>query len=243
MKTIFLKTAVIAASVLIISACAKEDGFRPCVRGNNDIDTESRSLPVFTEVDYLLEGPVEVRKGNEQRVQIEGNSNQLQYVKSKVENGKLRIYSDRCLKNTDFHFIVYTSELEGLKLSGSGSAYISDEFSPEELSLEVAGSGKVSIATVEAGKVQARISGSGDIEIGGECDEFDAQLSGSGKVFAFGLVTAKAGVQISGSGGVEIFVTGILNANISGSGLVRYKGSPVTVNSNISGSGKVVKVQ
>jgi Putative auto-transporter adhesin, head GIN domain len=66
-------------------------------------------------------------------------------------------------------------------------------------------------------------------------------ISGSGKVYASNLEADKCDVRISGSGDVEINVKSDLDANISGSGSVTYKGNPSHVNSHSSGSGKVRK--
>jgi hypothetical protein len=46
-------------------------------------------------------------------------------------------------------------------------------------------------------------------------------------------------VKISGSGKCKINVGDSLEANISGSGSVYYKGDPDKIRSNVSGSGKV----
>ncbi len=69
-----------------------------------------------------------------------------------------------------------------------------------------------------------------------------ATLTGSGKVLAANLETDKCDIRISGSGDVEINVKSELEANISGSGSVSYKGNPNHVNSHASGSGHIHKM-
>lgn len=231
---------MLIATALLVSC--HDDDFRPCIRGNNDPDTETRSLLDFDSVDILMEGDVEIRKSDRYEIVIEGHANQLEDLKTRVSNGKLKIYSDRCFKSTDFNFIVYTPELSEVKLSGSGDAWVRDEFSAHDMEFNVSGSGKIRAAAESAVKVKARISGSGSLFLEGVCDTFEAELSGSGKIQAFGLVSNMANCNISGSGNMEIFVTTTLNANISGSGVIRHKGT-ATVHSNISGSGKVINVQ
>ncbi|MFD2162585.1 head GIN domain-containing protein [Paradesertivirga mongoliensis] len=242
MNTIKTKAFLMLTATALLAACNFDDGFRPCVRGNNTINTETRALADFNSVDYLMEGDIEIRKGERHEIMIEGNSNQMEHVRTRVSNGTLRIDSERCLKSTRFKFIVYTRDLEKAKLSGSGNMDVSDGFTPRHMSFEVAGSGKISASSVSALKVTARLSGSGRLDMEGTCQTFDIQLSGSGMIRAFALVCNTANANISGSGGIEVFVSDNLNANISGSGTIRYKGDP-TVNAAISGSGKVTKVQ
>jgi hypothetical protein len=59
---------------------------------------------------------------------------------------------------------------------------------------------------------------------------------------AANLETNSCEVKITGSGDVEINVKDELNANITGSGNVRYKGNPGKVNSHSAGSGNVKKL-
>ncbi|HEY8936280.1 MAG TPA: DUF2807 domain-containing protein, partial [Cyclobacteriaceae bacterium] len=64
----------------------------------------------------------------------------------------------------------------------------------------------------------------------------------SGKVLAANLETNKCNIHISGSGNVEINVKDDLDAHISGSGSISYKGNPSHVNSDASGSGSIRKM-
>jgi hypothetical protein len=86
------------------------------------------------------------------------------------------------------------------------------------------------------------VSGSGKIEIGGTANAVKASISGSGRVLAANLETNTCDVKISGSGDVEINVKEALDASISGSGSVLYKGNPTRLNSHAAGSGKVRKM-
>lgn len=242
MNTLKLKAFSMLTATALLLSCNDEDGFRPCLRGNGDLISETRALADFDKVDYQIEGEIEIRKGSIHEIRIEGNSNQVEHLKTRVSNGRLKIYSERCLKSSDFTFVVYTPELEEVKLSGSGDALVVDDFSSGEMTFDVSGSGKITASSESALKVKVKISGSGELNLEGACQTFDAQVSGSGKVHAYGLVCNTLNAGISGSGNIEAFVSNTLNANISGSGTIRYKGTAV-INSNISGSGKVIKVQ
>jgi hypothetical protein len=93
-----------------------------------------------------------------------------------------------------------------------------------------------------AGTADVSVSGSGKVEASGTANEIKATISGSGKILAADLEVDKCEVRISGSGDVEINVKNDLDAQISGSGSVTYKGNPSRVNSHASGSGHVRKM-
>lgn len=125
-------------------------------------------------------------------------------------------------------------------VSGSGEIAIKGKF--KNFNADVSGSGSVSVNGTISGKADFEISGSGKVEAAGSAESMSTDISGSGKVLGaeFSVNTAK--IDITGSGDVEITVKKDLDAEISGSGTVLYKGNPSHVNSNASGSGSVKKM-
>ena len=124
----------------------------------------------------------------------------------------------------------------------SGSGDLTFKGTGESLESAVSGSGKVNVSATIAGKIEVSVSGSGKVIASGTANQIGARISGSGKVLAANLEVSKCEVRISGSGDVEINVKDSLDANISGSGSVTYKGNPSQVNSHASGSGNVRKM-
>ena len=125
-------------------------------------------------------------------------------------------------------------------VSGSGNVDLKGHF--ESFESDVSGSGKVTLAATIDGTADFGISGSGKIHASGTADQVKTTISGSGRVLAADLQTNRCNVRISGSGDVEINVTHELDANISGSGSVSYRGNPKKINSHAAGSGKVRKI-
>lgn len=124
----------------------------------------------------------------------------------------------------------------------SGSGDIRVKGSCRSLESKVSGSGKVMIAGTISERGDMNVSGSGRIIASGTAKEIRTTISGSGEVQAADLEVEKCEVRISGSGDVEINVKQALDATISGSGSVSYRGNPSSVNSHSSGSGKVRKM-
>jgi hypothetical protein len=154
------------------------------------------------------------------------------------------------ITGTDLSFNVsgsgnLTLEVEASgKINGdvSGSGDISLTGKCKSYDGDVSGSGKVDLNLAIQDKADFSVSGSGKIEAKGSAESVEAAISGSGKVLAANLETNRCEVRISGSGDVEINVKNELDANITGSGSVQYKGNPSKVNSHASGSGKVSKL-
>jgi len=135
---------------------------------------------------------------------------------------------------------VEASGLMEANVSGSGNLEVKGNC--RSLDSKVSGSGKVIFAGTIVERADVSVSGSGKIIASGTAREIKTTISGSGEVQAANLEVEKCEVRISGSGDVEINVKSELDATISGSGSVSYKGNPSQVNSHSSGSGKVRKM-
>lgn len=154
---------------------------------------------------------------------------------------------------------IVTRELD-LNVSGSGNLKVDAEVSGEmeadvsgsgdllvkgscaSFNSDVSGSGKVNAAVKVSNEAEFGVSGSGKVEASGSASTVKVSISGSGKVLAANMETNTCKVRISGSGDVEIAVKNEIDANITGSGSVRYRGEPNKVNSHASGSGSVRKM-
>jgi hypothetical protein len=123
----------------------------------------------------------------------------------------------------------------------SGSGRIELKGKCRDFDSQISGSGRVKLTADVAQRAEFGLSGSGRLQASGKAQEVKASITGSGEVQAADFVVDKCDVRISGSGGVQINVNQELDANISGSGTVSYKGNPSHVNSHSSGSGHVRK--
>jgi hypothetical protein len=124
----------------------------------------------------------------------------------------------------------------------SGSGNIRLRGTANNLNSSISGSGSVEAEVSIANKVDVSISGSGKLTASGKANTIKTSISGSGRVRALDMEADVCDIKIAGSGNVEVNVKNELNANISGSGSVSYKGNPNHVNANSSGSGKVRKI-
>src|SRR5690606_1238850 len=126
-----------------------------------------------------------------------------------------------------------------LEANGSGSGSMIFKGSCSDIDGDVSGSGNMRLALGSTKAASFRVAGSGNIEVSGSADTMEVSISGSGVVRGGDFQARICSVQITGSGDVEVSVSEELDANITGSGGVRYRGNPDKVNSHSTGSGKV----
>jgi len=130
---------------------------------------------------------------------------------------------------------------QGMVLEVQGSGIIqATSLMTNVMSLSLAGSGNLKIDQVQSEKLEATVGGSGSISISkGTASNILLENRGSGEISAGDLVGETVSAKVTGSGDISISVVTALDASVTGSGSVRYKGNPANLSKNINGSGSV----
>ncbi|MBE7178373.1 MAG: DUF2807 domain-containing protein, partial [Mucilaginibacter polytrichastri] len=137
---------------------------------------------------------------------------------------------------------VTVKDLDGLSLSGSGDVAIQGEVKTAgNINLALTGSGNLK-GHISAKSVESSLTGSGDMDVAGRAESSNVIISGSGDYNGKDLITRSTAVKISGSGDASVHASEQVNARISGSGDIRYAGSPKQVNKSTSGSGDISRM-
>jgi Putative auto-transporter adhesin, head GIN domain len=124
------------------------------------------------------------------------------------------------------------------EVSGTGNMQLSGLSQPE-LALKVSGAGSIT-ADARTKKTDLDVSGSGTVEAKGQTDQLHVDVSGAGKVRAGELATRDADLDVSGLGHIEVSPEGALNVDLSGAGTIYLKKEPKSIQSDISGAGRIV---
>jgi len=251
------KTSVVAMILIIgFSVICLSCVVFPVI-GNGQLITTEMAVSSFERIDLAGSAEVRFHASQAYRVVVTVDSNLSDYVDIYTRNRGLNIRT----KNGHYSFTrflvdVYCPGLSGVSVSGSGSFTALDKIAASSFEAEISGSGKTEGA-VECRDFSARVSGSGKIKNTVICDSLTANISGSGEITITGtgrdsnvrisgsgdfngieFKTNNVSAQISGSGSLNIWVLDYLRATISGSGSVRYRGSP-RIDLSGSGSGRL----
>lgn len=128
-----------------------------------------------------------------------------------------------------------------LEMISSGSGNINlDAANCTNANFTTSGSGNIDVTTVNTAGTDAVLSGSGNVTIHGSASTLDLTISGSGNYADHDFIAEKVDAVLSGSGNAKVSVSYQLNANLSGSGNLTYKGSPSIMATSSSGSGQVI---
>jgi hypothetical protein len=235
-------TAIMFTFVVIFAAC-QMNGNR--VKGNGHVTTQSRPIGDITGVEQHSSFDVVLLEGSPSNVKIEAEENIIPYIVLHVENGVLNIETENHVSlRTNKGVKIYVTAPTFNKVQNTGSGDVTSETrlsNDTQLRLSVSGSGDMKL-DVDAPEVIANVSGSGGLKLSGEAQLFNGKVTGSGDIRAMDLMTEESTVSVSGSGGIDVYSSVKVNAQVSGSGDIRYKGGANVVSSSKSGSGDIKRV-
>ncbi|HXS05785.1 MAG TPA: DUF2807 domain-containing protein [Rhizomicrobium sp.] len=131
------------------------------------------------------------------------------------------------------------SDALDLDISGSGNAKLNG-LTVKSADVRINGSGDATIAPRDAGHVSIIGNGSGDVEAEGSTTDLKLDMHGSGNANLGRLAARNADVNIVGSGEADVAPADKLNVGITGSGDVRLRTEPKSIDISIRGSGEVI---
>jgi hypothetical protein len=107
--------------------------------------------------------------------------------------------------------------------------------------VRISGAGNVTLEKLDQRELELRISGSGQIEARGSVERVSAHISGSGDVRLGDVAMKRLDAKISGSGSIEAGPKDEADVTLSGAGRVRLLTRPASLNSKVSGSGRIIQ--
>lgn len=210
-----------------------------CEKGNGKVETRTFVLDDFNKISINGSADVTITQGENQLVKVTGESNILDLLTKKVDDGEWKVGFDKCVKyRKEFSIHVTTPHIEEVEINGSGDIHSEGQLICDDLEIEINGSGNVAM-DVQAQVIESKIKGSGDIQLTGTTGRHDISIKGSGSVSSIGLSSTKCDVEIKGSGDVTVNVSDQLKGSIYGSGDIHYKKGVKEVKFTNRGSGSV----
>ena len=187
------------------------------------------------------------QKEGAQSVVLTCDENLVEYYDIRVEDGTLIIDTKRGTSiNTKVksYLTVTSPRLDYLKLSGSGDCEITSAITTDgDFNFKVSGSGDIEAdGSVICKNFYSSVSGSGNIDVVGvQAESAEFKDSGSGDIEVDSITAEDITIKMSGSGDIALICknAGYINASLSGSGDLILSGSALSVQSNITGSGRV----
>lgn len=220
------------------------------------ITKELNNVSNFSSIEVLGSPDVEYRQsnGSQTKVSIYGSDNLVDLLDVSTVNGVLKVNIKKGVKilsgERRLKVIASSPSLNQVEIKGSADVYLKGTIKGADLNLNITGSGDIEaenlqytnlssfvkgsgdidLKNVKATTVRTIVSGSGDVDIKGSTQWATLTVNGSGDISAEKLTATEVVATVAGSGDITCYASKKLDAKVSGSGDIEYKGSPSVVN-------------
>ena len=220
------------------------------------ITKELNNVSNFSSIKVLGSTDVEYRQssGSKTEISIYGSDNLVDLLEVSTANGVLQVNIKKGVKilsgERRLKVIASSPSLDEVDIKGSADVYLKGTIKGNDLNLNITGSGDIEaenlqytnvyawvkgsgdidLKNVKATIVMSEVNGSGDINMKGSAQKAALTVDGSGDIDAEKLAATNVVATVAGSGDIVCYASGQLDAKVSGSGDIEYKGSPSVVN-------------
>jgi len=197
------------------------------------VTQEERPVSAFTGLDASGAFAIELKKGSQPSVVIEADDIYMQYIKTEVVSGVLRLSFNnpsrtRLRAGATLNACITITDLNYIELSGACLLTSSDRFTPSRLRIDLSGASNIAGLQIDADDVGIEASGASKFEITGNISELKASVSGASK--GFFKVTSQQ-LSASATGASDLTIEGTAHkALIDVTGATTVKANSLTVN-------------
>ncbi len=236
----YLLSVIILSGFFFFSSCRMN-----VLKGEGNKVTNTPTVPPFNAVvvDLSLKVVVDVQDGAQPSVAISGYENLLKHITTKVENNTLTISDDLdetwTIECKDVVVKITVPSIAALNLRGAPDAEIHGNIKGPDFKLDISGASDVTIDNASVDNLTIKFSGAANVSIkAGTVKTAEYRISGTGDIDAKKLEANEVNAVISGAGNIDVWAVQKLDAKVSGTGSIYYKGNPV-VTKHVSGSGTI----
>jgi hypothetical protein len=240
----YWKIAVICTSIIFALSCSR-DG---CPLSSGNTKTEVRDLPFFREIVLYDKINVILKPDSVQKIVVEAGNHILTGITTTVSGDQLTIQDNSGCKmfRTDgsaVNVYISTGELQKIFYHGAGNISSTDTIRQTHFTIDCdEGSGSINLKLVADSADAIIRTRNADISLSGHGNYTYIYCAGEGSVNLSQYISRDLQIQSKSIRDNEINVTGNLNVSILYIGNVFYTGDPEIIDSQITGTGKLIRM-
>jgi hypothetical protein len=234
------------SSFLLLAACNNPQGF-DCIKSAGDANAENRQVASF---DWLiLDDNIDLYLTNEstQGITIEGGKNLLGKIRLEQTGDSLRIYNAnhcnwaRSYESNKIKVTVGVANLKSITNRGYGSIQSAEKLKVSSLTVFILEANGDLRLDLQAENFYVYTNCSPTITLTGEADNLGAWSREFGKLLAENMIAQNCDIRNASANEMRVFPVRKLRAIIEESGNITYFNQPEIIETDISGSGKVLR--
>ena len=209
------------------------------IKGNGVVVSQVRETPLFREVEVTGPISLELTQGSTCLLKLETDENLIDLISTEVKNEKLKISLSKKINNLETTKVNLSAPvLQSVALYSGAKLIARDTITSDDLSISVSSRSRADLL-VHATNLRLNGSAGGKIILQGNSDNLKISSNSGGYIDASKLKTENCQVVSSSGATSKIWVTGECSIKVNSGARVKYTGSPVMQDLDISSGGSV----
>ena len=234
----FRLIGVFAILSIVFSSCWL---IGPSVKGNGNVTEEVRQVDEFDRIKVSRGMNVYITQGSPAKVVVIADSNLHEVIRTDVEGGILKIYTDENVRWAEEKKVMVTVEkLSAVETTSGSNVWSQGQIRSENLELR-ATSGANQTMEVDAKFLSADCSSGANIKLSGLAQEAELETSSGANLKGQDLKANRCKMDASSGGNVSSTVVEKLDASASSGGNIVYWGEPTSTDIQQSSGGNIHK--
>ena len=210
------------------------------ISGNRHVVTEPRNVTSnFTKIRVSNGLEAAITQGKRTSVTVEADENLQDIIKTKVENGVLKIYTDKNIRRAKSKKVMVILPVIEAITATSGSEVISENtLRTSNLEVNVSSGADMQLNVVTNNLESTSTSGS-NLKLLGKTAFYTANASSGSSTNSYQLDSKNVTVKASSGANIDVFATDSITAKASSGGDIDYKGNPKKIKVKSSSGGSI----
>lgn len=196
---------------------------------NSPVKDEVRQPDNFDKIEISGNIELELKQDSTKNLTISAPENLLSYIKTEVNDGKLKIYTDKIFVNQRIKVKITNDSIFELEANGASRILTEDTIRTSKLFLSLSGASRADLTASIKNSFTTRVSGASSAKISGTVYTSDMEANGASKIDAEQLKSSIVKVETSGASHAGVFAIQSIDADASGASRINCYGNPKNI--------------
>ncbi len=236
-----MKLKILVLSAILISLIATSCVFSPSIKGNGNVQEQTRNVGAFDEIEVSRGMNVYISQGDETKVVVEADENLLEIIKTENDGGVLEISAKSNIRRAKVKKVyVTTPNLSALKAFAGSNIYSENTINSDDLEISASAGSNIKFE-IETHKTKVSASAGSNVTLKGVTKSFEGKASSGSNIKAKDLRAQSCEAKTSSGANIWITTEKSLKGNASSGGNIFYYGDPDTKDIERSSGGNVIE--
>ncbi|ARV07830.1 DUF2807 domain-containing protein [Polaribacter sp. SA4-10] len=238
MKNSITKLIAILFITTIFSSCAV-DMFNKVTGNRNVISQDRKATDNFTGVKISTGLDLYISQGSKNTITVEADENLHDIIITEVENGILKIYSEKGIwKAKSRKIYVTVKTLTSLKATSGSDIYGQDIIKTAEISISATSGADIRVS-IDAQSIETSATSGAGIRISGIAVNHASSATSGSSIDAYELKSRNAIAKATSGADINIYASERLEAKATSGGDIDFMGNPKEINKKSNSGGSV----